>query len=67
MKSLLTLLQRVERLEDEVGVGPGSKGERAANESSDPFNGIYDDRYCLVEDVCRGRGSVEELVDELIG
>jgi hypothetical protein len=104
IKSLMSLLQRVERLEDNVGVGPGSKGKNKEDEkdtngkdtggndkykdknkdkykdtdkpnkdkektyeSSDPFYGIDQERVCLIEEICRGDGSIEELVDNVIG
>lgn len=35
LKNLMTLLQRVIRLEDEVGVGPGSKGQNVKNNDAD--------------------------------
>ena len=38
LNNLMTLLQRVIRLEDEVGVGPGSKGQNAKNNDADKNN-----------------------------
>ena len=65
IKSLLTLLQRVERIEDEVGVGPGSKGKnkKQANESTDPFNELADDAHELAYRACCGECGVDELLE----
>lgn len=74
---MLTLIQRVERLEGEVGIGPGSqknknnakdnnadKGEKKnANESTDPFADLFEERTCLVRQACDGEITGEELVD----
>lgn len=69
------MLQRVERLEKEVGIGPGSqkkddddnmadKGEKKqANESTDPFADLFDERNRLVRKACDGSVSAGELVD----
>lgn len=71
MNKLLTLLQRVERLEDTVGVGPGSKGSKNVDESSDPFFGVFDEldmpRRRLVKEACGlNCSSVNALVDDVM-
>jgi hypothetical protein len=96
----MSLLQRVDRLEEEVGIGEGSKkqdsskdsvnsGEKGdnqqekkpepgdnkkeqANESTDPFNDVFEEdcisnkRRGLVKEVCESGSHLDELVDDCI-